>query len=328
MPRPRLDRPRYTLRRNRSGRYAVYWTEGGQTRSVSTGQRDEGLARIWMDRFIAGRDQPQPSLEPTIAEIRGGYAQARGQPANFLASTKPILAHLGNLTPGMISEVTINGYVRHRANRANDTIRTELKYLLAMCRWAEKVWKTTPLRFEMPLPPSPPRDRWLTKAEARLLLDATERPHTRLFILLALTTAQRSIAICDLTWDRVDFDGGLIAFGEGRGKKRRSIVPMNNQLRDALVQAYMGRTCAYVVEWAGEKVTNPRKGVSRSAERAGLGRLGKHVLRHTAATWMVMEGISEDEIARYLGTTAAMVRRVYGKHSPTYLRAASQALEF
>lgn len=327
MPRPRLAQPNYSLKRNRAGRFAVHWTEDGKTRSVSTGQADEGLAGKWLDRFVAGRDQPEPSEEPNISEICDGYYQTHGRKANFLHSTKPVKAILGSLTPGMVSQMTINRYAARRGGRANDTIRTELKYLHAACAWANREWRTAPLDFEMPVPPSPPRDRYLTKDEARALLDATKGEHTKLFIILALMTAQRSIAICDLTWDRVDFALGLIHFGEGKGKKRRSVVPMNGQLRTALKAARELATSDYVVEYAGEKVLNPRKGVARSAERAGLGRIGKHVLRHTAATWMVAAGRPVEEVARYLGTTVAMIERCYGKHKPSYLRAASESLE-
>lgn len=327
MARPKLDRPNYKLVINRSGNYAVTWTEAGKTRSVSTGTDNEGLANIWLDRFVAGQDQPQPSLEPTIAEICHGYWREHGEKDNFKFSTKPVKEELGNLTPGMVSQMTIRRYAVKRRDKKNDTIRTELKYLHAACAWATREWKTSPLKFEMPVPPSPARDRWLTKDEVRAILTETKQPHTRLFIILAVMTAQRGIAICALKWEQVDFGRGLINFGEDVGKKRRATVPMNSQLREAMEAAHEIRTCDYVVEYASKQVKNPRKGVSRSSERAGLGKLGKHTLRHTAATWMVMEGRPEDEIARYLGTTVEMVRRVYGHHSPEYLRGAAEALK-
>ena len=140
-------------------------------------------------------------------------------------------------------------------------------------------------------------------------------------------TAQRSIAICDLQWDQVDLERGLINFGEDVGKKRRAIVPMNSQLQGAMEEAFECATCEYVIEWAGKQVINPRKSVSRSAERAGLGKLGKHALRHTAATWMVMDGRPDEETARYLGTTVDVVRKVYGHHAPDFLKSAAKALE-
>ena len=208
-----------------------------------------------------------------------------------------------------------------------------MKYLLAAYAWATIEWGTPPLKFKQPLPPSPPRDRWLTNGEAHKLLEATRAYHIRLFILLALQTAQRSIAICDLTWEkgvrgqRINLEDNLIDFGQGTGNKRRAIVPINPQLREALEEARECATCDYVVEYAIKKVINPRKSVSRSAERAGLGKLGKHILRHTAATWMVMDSRSDEETARCLGTTVDVVRKVYGHHDSDFLKSAAKALE-
>jgi len=45
----------------------------------------------------------------------------------------------------------------------------------------------------------PPRNRFLTKAEAKKLIDAAEMPHIKLFIRLALSTAGRAGAILSLT---------------------------------------------------------------------------------------------------------------------------------
>ncbi len=41
---------------------------------------------------------------------------------------------------------------------------------------------------------------------------------------------------------------------------------------------------------------------------------------------MVMAGVPLAEVARMLGDSEAMVEKVYGKHSPDYLRRAADAL--
>ena len=51
------------------------------------------------------------------------------------------------------------------------------------------------------------------------------------------------------------------------------------------------------------------------------------MMRHTAATWMVQGGVPIYEVARFLGTTAEVAERVYGKHSPDYLRRAARVLD-
>lgn len=331
MARPKLDRPKYRLRRNRSGYFAVTWTEEGKTRSASTGQTNEKLAKVWRDQFAELDQKESIPDEPTVSVISDGYYEWRkddvARPENLEFSLRPIKRELGNLTPALLSQETIKRYAVARRDKANDTIRRELKCLHAALRWSGRHWNTTPFEFDMPVPPSRPRDRWLTKDEARKLLEAVTLPHVKIFTMLALMTAQRGIAICDLTWNRVDFDHGIINFGDNVGKKRRATVPMNSQLRAALLEARELRTTDYVVEYREGQVKNPRKGVASAARRAGLGKLGKHALRHTAATWMIMDGRPKAEVADYLGTTIAMIERVYGHLSPDFLRDASKALE-
>jgi integrase len=44
---------------------------------------------------------------------------------------------------------------------------------------------------------------YLTRDEARRLIEACIEPHTRLFVRIALATGARMSAILELTWDRV-----------------------------------------------------------------------------------------------------------------------------
>ena len=54
--------------------------------------------------------------------------------------------------------------------------------------------------------------------------------------------------------------------------------------------------------------------------------VARYALRHTAATWLVMDGGPSSEVARLLGNSEAMVEQIYGKHSPDYLRCAAGVL--
>jgi integrase len=49
--------------------------------------------------------------------------------------------------------------------------------------------------------------------------------------------------------------------------------------------------------------------------KIGLG----HVMRHTAATWMMRDGIDLWEASRYLGMTIRSLETVYGHHRPQHL---------
>ncbi|WP_164738029.1 tyrosine-type recombinase/integrase, partial [Xanthomonas vesicatoria] len=101
-------------------------------------------------------------------------------------------------------------------------------------------------------PPKPPsKERYLTREEAAALLDASEPPHLRLFIILAVSTAARAGALFELTWDRVDVERGLIYLGARlalRPIKGRATVPMTDQCRAALSEARHGALTDFVIE--------------------------------------------------------------------------------
>jgi len=244
---------------------------------------------------------------------------------------------VGNLEPRMLARST---YCARRAPDAVSagSIRREVDVLRAALNWAlrEKWIKDAPY-VEMP-PKPPPRDRWLTREEVDRLIRAAFSPHVKLFIILAYHTAARSGAILDLTWGRVDFDRRLIDYrrpGRRETKKRRATVPINTAALAELQSAYQLRTSDYVIEFDAArrrpgqprgKIDNISKGFKRTCADAGIADCTPHVLRHTAASHMIMAGVPLAQVARMLGDTEEMVERVYGKWAPDYLRDASDAL--
>jgi hypothetical protein len=52
------------------------------------------------------------------------------------------------------------------------------------------------------------------------------------------------------------------------------------------------------------------------------------VLKHTAITWMVQEGVSFERIAKFTDTSKEMIERVYGHFSPSFVREAISAVAF
>lgn len=216
-------------------------------------------------------------------------------------------------------------------------IRRELGALVACFNWcADPKRKLIPAdsvpHIELP-DHGEPADRWLTTHEVRKLFDAasnmrrTEKQRLsrcERFLWLALETAARKEAICQLTWDRVDFETGVIHYdvpGRRRTKKRRSSVPMSKALRLAMDRMREERQPG-----DGDLVVfndaDPRKMVMRAAKLAGVAGVTPHVLRHTAATHMARRGVPLWKIAKILGNSLAMVERVYAKHCPDDLREA------
>ncbi len=81
-----------------------------------------------------------------------------------------------------------------------------------------------------------------------------------------------------------------------------------------------------MIEYRGKPIKDVKKAIQRAAKAAKLD-MAKHTLRHTAATWMVMDGRPFEEVAKYLGTTKEIAENTYGHMAPDFLKAASKALE-
>lgn len=332
MPRRKLDRPNYRLRA-RDGIWYIDWTDesSGHSRSISTRQTERAKAEIWRDQWIAGRDQPIPPSQATIAEIMQAYTTARlphvESKETMVLCGRTIANLIGNLQPAMLARSTYT--IARGAGLSSGTVRREVTVLRAALSWAvREKWIDAAPYVEMP-PRPPPRERWLTRDEVDRLVEACATPHIRLFVILAYHTAARAGAILDLTWDRIDFERRLISYGSpGRRitRKRRATVPLNAAALSAVQASRIVATSEYVIEYNGRKVASIKKAFARACKRAGIEDCSPHVLRHSAASHMVMAGVPIAQVARMLGDTEETTERVYGKWAPDYLRNAADAL--
>ncbi len=252
---------------------------------------------------------------------------------------------LGSLRVDQITQTQWDRYAAGRVTRprpretkhvprpvSTGTLRREYNVLRAALRLA---WKdgylTRPPTLEAPAD-SAPRDRYLTKMEARKLIDAAETPHVKVFVALAIYTGARKGSILALTWDRVNFQTGMIDFQEPDRQltsKKRAIVPMNNGLRDALQIAHKVAQSDYVVEYGGHAVPSGlRWSFRKLCERAGLSwQPTPHHLKHSVASWFAMDKVPIDQAADWLATDPVTLRRTYRKFDPTYLRSVASALD-
>jgi integrase len=186
------------------------------------------------------------------------------------------------------------------------------------------------------------RERWLTRPEAARLLwtawrfretqdgNPTERRtrrHVARFILVALYSGTRAGAICAAAlqptegrgW--IDLDRGIFyrrPKGVRETKKRRPAVPLPNRLL-AHQRRWHRLGQSFAVEWNGRAVKDCDKAFRKVAEAAGYPDVTPHILRHTAATWLMQLGTDKWEAAEYLGMTAKQLDETYGHHHPDHL---------
>lgn len=309
--------------------YVLYGPRQSKRTSLRTRDREE--AQIRLGQWLATRGDVTPD-SPTVGAILEAYLKDREphvrskQTLRFSVSV--LLAGLGSLLPEHLAPAAIKQYTADRAVKPGSILR-EIGTLRAALAWAvENRWLKTQPIISNPVPTPKPRDRWITKDEARLLLARCVEPHVRLFVTVSLMTAARMGAVLDLRWGQVDLGARRIDFGEGHGNKRRAIAPINDQLHKTLSAAKELAKGEFVIEWRGERVFTVKNGFSRACQRAEIKGVTPHILRHSAATWMALDGVPLSEIARMLGDTEATVERVYVKHTPDHLRRAAGALNF
>ena len=161
--------------------------------------------------------------------------------------------------------------------------------------------------------------------------------HLARFILVALYTGTRASLVCGaairetLGKGYVDLSTGLFYRqppGSKATKKRAPPIPLPSRLVAHMKRwESKGISRNFVVEWNGKPVKRIKKSFNTARIIAGLGDdVTPHVLRHTAATWLMQKGVDLWEAAGYLGMSVETLERTYGHHHPRYLANARDAI--
>lgn len=234
-----------------------------------------------------------------------------------------------NVDPDLIDREMAQSYARQRG-MAPATVRYELGMLSVALRWARER-RHIPRAPEIWRPEPPERKvRHLTRGEFDKWFDQVKAAHARLYVELGLATMARPTAILELTWNRVDFDRGTVDLnpsGRRQTRKRRPVVPLNQDALDALREAYRGRQSRFVVERGAQQVKSIKKAFQAASERSGI-HVTPYTLRHTGAVWAAEAGVSMAELAQFMGhDDSATTEKHYARFSPGHLRRVSDAVQ-
>lgn len=340
-----MGRPNRGLRlaQNEAGVYEIRWTEAGRSKRVSTRSTDAAEAAdflaVWRRQLDRERDTARASTVEAVLDAYFAEHVYKKVVAQGTAEVgrRHLVAHFGRMSPADIMPSDSREYIRLRTTGGlgrkvqGSTVRRELGILVAALNHAVRERRLP--RGDMPsiiLPDSnPPRERWLTDAEVRRLMETSRGvgrlPRAHRFIFLAYYTAGRKRALETLRWSQVDFETNVIHLSEPGArttKKRRASVPMAPALRELMLKALEEAEGPWVLDHDG----NIRRAFETAVRNAGLQDVSPHVMRHTAATHMLRRGVSLWQVAGILGDTEGTVARVYGKHVPEALAEAVGAL--
>jgi integrase len=363
MPR-RSKGPHLWLRRaqhDRTGRltHAAVWLikDSGHCESTRCGADDRRRAEATLASYIgrkhlaAAQAGVRAPAHIPVADVVALYgrdvAPKHSRPRETAQRIAALLGYFGDKMLSDINGTLCRAYVEHRGSSA--AARRELEDLRAAIHHHRREGLCSAI-VEVVLPPaSPPRQRWLTREEAARLLRAAwryrevqkgkptgrrSRQHIARFILLALYTGTRAGAVCGAAlqptvgcgW--IDVVRGVFyrrAEGERETKKCKPPIPLPPELHGHL-RRWKRRGQRFAVEWHGDPVQSIDKAFRSVVADAGLGAdVTPHVLRHTAATWLMQAGTAPWEAAGFLGMTVETLMSRYGHHHPDHLKEASGA---
>lgn len=318
-----------------NGEYCLTWpdpTVPAGRRRYRLGTTDaKEAARLAPSRYA----QLTRPLGKTVKDLWDGYVSdmaGRAVTETMRFTWRALQDRFGPLDADRVTVADCRAHTEERrsAGIGDGTIHTELGHLRMVLLWGVKhgLIDQAP-HIERPAKPEP-RDSYLTRDEVRGLIESANAPHVALAIRLLIGTGARNEAALQLTWDRVDFERGMIQlrnpFDKAR-RKGRATVPMNDSLRNELLEAHKGAQTPFVIEWAGAPVKSIKKGLKAAGMAIKRPDVSPHMLRHSAAVWLAEDGHSMWEISEFLGhNDVKTTTRIYAKFSPTHLRKLADSL--
>lgn len=295
-------------------------------------------------------------------EMMTNYLEAKRQRRGFSRiqhACRPLLSYFGNCDVTQLNESHVERYIAHRLETlSSGTVCREVGVLSAAFNHAIKKhqWRIANPCIKAAKPKEPKgRVRYLTRLEAERLLqaatdpvDSSGRPFTgqykspvlRDFLELALHTGCRKGELLSLRWENVDFSNRLIYLDKTKSGEWQT-VPINDVAREVLVRRVRLRNnVSPDTPWVffhvrigsrtkvGDRVVGIRQAFSTACRRAGIKDFRIHDLRHTFASWLVMEGVPLLQVSKLLRHASIQMTERYAHLAPGHLHDAVATIEF
>lgn len=315
--------------------YVDIKTPSGPRIRRSTGTTDERQAQEYHDKlkYEAWRtekfgEQPDRLWDDAVRRFLLEKADKRtiGHDKRMLSWSAPYLwgKPLSAIDRNMIEhliEARRAGKVKRTENGvSNATINRHMEAIQRVLNCAvswEWLGKVPPIRH---LKESEGRLRWLTEVEASTLLHCLP-DHTRAMADFTLCTGLRENNVLDLTWSQVDMARQVAWVHPDQSKNGKAIsIPLNENAMKILT-ARKGINDTYVFAYNGVPMTKASShSWYRGLKKAGLkGQFTWHGLRHTWASWHVMNGTPLEVLQKLGGWSSLSMVMRYAHLSPGHL---------
>lgn len=335
---------------SRNGKYYIVGNWGGRSQRISTRTSDYASALHALSTFLE-QETAATSLAAvlTVKAATEYYAKAKGIDLEKDYYCRQFVRLLGGLPAKSINPAICREYLAQRQSQTftgvtwqsgkpikTSTIRRELVALRAVINLCHKEGLLNhPASVWLP-PESGPREKRLERHEAAALLKECHA-HTYLYVLLALGTGARNGALLGLKWDMIVLPTGnqqgridMRNLNAAKTNKRRGIVPLlpDSELAYYLGLAHEAADTEYVVEYMGKPIKKASYALELASKRAGIQRVTPHMLKHTAITWMLEDGVPISDVADYTQTSEKTIMETYGHWTQNRGLAAAKATQF
>ena len=229
---------------------------------------------------------------------------------NRILQAKSIIAEQKTRYDKLVSNATVN---RYHAALAHVLQVAEIQY-----GWIE----SNPIRKVPKLKEPQGRVRFLSDEEQAALIEACSNSTNQFLltiVLIAITTGMRKSEITNLKWSDVDLNRGIAVIEEPKNGQRRS-APLLPQVIEKLIAVKEEISQKSIYLFPGRSNLNPidiKSSWYRATAEAQLEDFRFHDLRHTAASYLAMDGASVPQIAAVLGHRSHQMASRYAHLSDT-----------
>ena len=317
-----------------------------QTRRASLGTADFAEAKQALDDWFVLHQQKK-DLEPKealLSELFARYYEHYGKNLKSVNLVRLSLCYwldfYGEKTVSEAANITeqerFHSWLIHTKGLKPNSANRIVSYGKAAISWTWKRGEISQLPYFLAVKNIgiiPPRGRPLEIKEVALLLEQAISPHLKDFIVMMIATASRPDAILDLTFDRCDFDNGLLILnpvGRVQTKKYRPTVKMPEAVMPYLARLMEKSDSPYVISYRGKQIKSLKTAWKLTRTKAKLDdQVNPYSLRHTMARHLRRSSVPAWEVSAQLGhkTREASTTEIYAPFDPTYLSKAKNAID-
>lgn len=311
-----------TIKKRTDGRYEVDIYARGRSGKRFRRIFDRKQEAVLFERYVMANAEKKEWLgasvdRRTLSELLDTWWLLYGQTQENGETEKrhlnKTIRALGDPAVNRLSKRTI---AQHRSQRLEDgisaaTINRDIYRLSGMFSTLikmEEFSKENPCKGLEPLKETPPAMTYLTKSEIGRLLKTLTGDDRRV-ALLCLSTGARWGEGSTLRGEQVNH--GRVTFLKTKNGKRR-IVPISEELESEIKTSDTGPLFRVDYENFCERLREVKPDLPRGQ--------ATHVLRHTFASWFMMNGGNIIALQQILGHASIQQTMVYAHVAPDYLQ--------